>query len=543
MIVQRLPAYVHLEVLNDEPSSLSAKVEPVLTSRDLREWLLDSGASKHMTPSTDRMTNIQPHKGKVFIGDNSTIPIHSEGSLELLLDGKGGYLSSRVFYVPQLGFHLMSVSEVCKLGMRVIFDEYTVSIQDKATGKEVRGGSVENGVYKLHAVSSISNSPVGDLWHYRFGHLNFDALRQAFRDQLVTGLPDVGARLRQCISCLRGKQHREAIPLAYSRRATELLELVHSDLCGPMQTQSLGGALYFMLIIDDCRRFTWVYFLRRKDEAFECFKDWKTYAEKECGKPVKAICADKGGEFTSNAFDNFCKENGIRRELANTGSPWENGVVERKNRTVVEMVRTMLEHRELPQSLWAEATSTSVHILNRSPTAALQKKTPYDVYFGRKPDVSHFRVFGCDAYVHIAKKQRGKFDSKSQKMIFEGYNTVSKGYRLYDPERREIVVSLDVVFDEHVATEGVSGPQPSSMTPDLPILGDHEELFQDLPPVEVPLPDVPVADRDPVAALPSETEEVPMVKVPKWLLDTLRDSGVTEPPLDWTAEGTPSKVT
>ena len=195
-----------------------------------------SGASKHMTPSTDRMTNIQPHKGKVFIGDNSTIPIHSEGSLELLLDGKGGYLSSRVFYVPHLGFHLMSVSEICKLGMRVIFDEYTVSIQDKATGKEVKGGSVENGVYKLHAMSSILNSPVGDLWHYRFGHLNFDALWQAFRDQLVTGLPDVGARLRQCSSCLRGKQHREDIPLASSKRATELLDLVHSDLCGPMQT-------------------------------------------------------------------------------------------------------------------------------------------------------------------------------------------------------------------------------------------------------------------------------------------------------------------
>ena len=222
-------------------------------------------------------------------------------------------------------------------------------------------------------MSSVQNSPVGDLWHYRFGHMNNDALRQAFRDNLVHGLPDVGARQRQCISCLRGKQHREAIPKVSTRRASELLELVHSDLCGPMQTQSLGGALYFMLIIDDCSRFTWVYFLHRKDEAFECFKNWKTYVEKDSGKQVKAIRADKGGEFTSNAFIRFCTENGIRRELANTGSPWENGVVERKNRTVVEMARTMLEHRELPRSLWAEAASTSVHIINRSPTATLQR--------------------------------------------------------------------------------------------------------------------------------------------------------------------------
>lgn len=284
---------------------------------------------------------------------------------------------------------------------------------------------MENGVYKLHAMSSVQNSPVGDLWHYRFGHMNNDALRQAFQDRLVDGLPDVGARQRQCISRLHGKHHHEAIPKVSTRRASKLLELVHSDLCGPMQTQSLGGALYFMLVIDS--RFTWVYFLQQKDEAFECFKNWNTYIEKDSGKQAKAIRANKGGEFTSNAFIRFCTEHGIRRELANTGSPWENVVVERKNRTVVEMARAMLEHRELPRSLWAEAASTSVHIINRSPTAALHKTTPYEVYFGRKHDVSHFRVFGWDAYVHVAKKQRGKLDSKSQKMIFVGYNTVSKG--------------------------------------------------------------------------------------------------------------------
>ena len=176
--------------------------------------------------------------------------------------------------MPNLGYHLMSVSEVCKLGMRVIFDENTVSIQKKSSGKEVRGDSVENGVYKLHALSSVQNVPVGELWHYRFGHINVDALRQAFQDQfwwmvcqmLVHGNGNV-------FSCLRGKQHREAIPKVSSGRASELLELVHTDLCGPMQTQSPGGALYFMLIIDDCNRFTWIYFLHRKDEAFACFKD------------------------------------------------------------------------------------------------------------------------------------------------------------------------------------------------------------------------------------------------------------------------------
>ena len=153
--VQRLPAFVHFDVLNDEPSPLFAKVETILTSRDQREWLLDSGASRHMTPSMDFMTDLEPRDGLVYTRDNFTIPVHSEGTLELLSDGKGGFISSRVSYVPKLGYHLMSVSELCKLGMRVIFEESTVSIQDKASGREVRRGSVENGVYKLDAIDSV----------------------------------------------------------------------------------------------------------------------------------------------------------------------------------------------------------------------------------------------------------------------------------------------------------------------------------------------------------------------------------------------------
>lgn len=158
VMVQRFPAYVHLEVLNDEPSPLIATAETILTSCDSREWLLDSGASKHMTPITDDMTDLRPHLGTVCIGDNSSIPIHSEGSLDVLPDGNGGFVSSKVYHVPQLGYHLLSVSELCHLGMKVVFEKYTVSIQDQLTGKEIRGGSLEHGVYKLHGLSSAKSS-------------------------------------------------------------------------------------------------------------------------------------------------------------------------------------------------------------------------------------------------------------------------------------------------------------------------------------------------------------------------------------------------
>ena len=168
-----------------------------------------------------------------------------------------------------------------------------------------------------------------------------------------------------------------------------------------------------------------MFFLHQKSEAFLSFSSWLVLTQKESGQLLKTLRADKGGEFTSNAMMQLCRDHGIKQEFANTGTPSENGVVECKNRTVVEMARTMLAHRNVPHSLWAEAVSTAVHILNRSPTSSLAGITPFEAYFARKPDVSYFRVFGCDAYAHIPKAQREKFDEKSKKMMFVGYNAVS----------------------------------------------------------------------------------------------------------------------
>ena len=175
------------------------------------------------------------------------------------------------------------------------------------------------------------------------------------------------------------------------------------DLCGPMQTVSLGGILYFMLLVDDFSQLCWVFYLHQKSEAFPSFSSWLVLTQKESGQVLKTICADKGGEFTSNAMMQLCLDNGIKQDFANTGTPSKSGVVERKNRMVVEMARTMLIHHNVPRSLWAEAVSTAVHILNRSPTSSLAGITPFGAYFGCNPDVSYFWVFGCDAYVHIPK--------------------------------------------------------------------------------------------------------------------------------------------
>ncbi|MCO5592505.1 hypothetical protein L7F22_046508 [Adiantum nelumboides] len=164
-----------------------------------QEFIIDSGAVRHMTPSFLDLTDFTPRDGAVSMGDKSQIPIlgegimHpilSEGIMHLIPDGKGGVHSSQVIYCPQLGFHLLSVYEICKLGKQVIFDEDSVSIRDKETGQEVRGGFSSGGLYKIHALSAIAGD-VGDLWHYRYGHLHADAFRRAFTQQLVDGMLDV----------------------------------------------------------------------------------------------------------------------------------------------------------------------------------------------------------------------------------------------------------------------------------------------------------------------------------------------------------------
>ena len=209
--------------------------------------------------------------------------------------------------------------------------------------------------------------------------------------------------------------------------------LVHSDVCGKLNEKSLGGAEYFLTFIDDKSRYVWVYFLQHKSQVFEKFCEWKAMVEKATGKKLKAIRTDNGGEFTSNEFEVYLRAEGVRHELIIPKNPQQNGVAEHMNRTLVETVRSMLCHANLPHNFWAEALSTATYLRNRSPTKAETEMTPYEAWTGEKPRVDHLRIFGCQAFVHIPKDERKKLDSKSRKCILMGYGTTTKGYRLYDP--------------------------------------------------------------------------------------------------------------
>ena len=303
----------------------------------------------------------------------------------------------------------------------VVFNAHKCSIIDKETSLTVVVGLEDHGLYRLLDTGDSPNvalaarvSPINTLWHQQYGHLNMQYLSQLSREGLVSRLPDIQTQqLGVCDTCQASKQHRSSFKDGESWHASKVLQLIHANICGPMNTSSITGCKYFLLIVDDFNRKMWVYFLKYKSDAFSTFQKFKTLVEKESGYNIMTLRTDNEGGFCSSAFSNFCDTHGIKRQLTTPYTPQQNSVVERRNHTVVVMERSMLQHRSVLNKFWAEAVFTVVYLLNRSPTQAVKGKTPEEVLSGRKPKINHLKVFGSIAYVWIPAAKRSNLDSKS----------------------------------------------------------------------------------------------------------------------------------
>lgn len=427
---------------------------------DKNDWYIDSGASYHMSMRDDWMESKYDHDiSEITVANDSKLNVKSAGKIVMKTDGDGN--SSKllpindVLHVPDLSANLLSVSQIVSRNFTVIFNVNGCRILDSnenliATGRHV------NNMFKLNAKESGSCLKVChekesqlNLWHRRMGHLNICDLVK-LRNGMASGVNFDGSsdKRQACVHCLEGKQTRKPFNNK-GTRASEILELVHSDLCGPMETNSLSGARYFYTFIDDYTRKVFVYFLKTKDLAEEVFQHFKAFAENQTGKRIKILRSDNGGEYISNNYENFLKKCGIRHQTSMPYTPQQNGVAERMNRTLQERARCMVFNAGVTKSFWAEAVATAAYIINRSPTNGLTDVTPEEAWTGMKPDLSHLRVFGCKAMVHVPKQKRRKWDVKSNELIFVGYCEESKGYRFIHPTTRKLTKSRDVVFLEN----------------------------------------------------------------------------------------------
>lgn len=462
-------------------------------------WIIDSGATQHMCNNKKYFCTFVEFStpSKVEVGDGRPLAAVGEGSISLKVNLPNDIVKTcvleKVLFVPELAHNLISVSQAAQGGKITTFYESSCKIVDKkhnllAVGNKIGKLYMLNCFHKaaLHC-SSVSSDEV--LWHRRFCHLGMNNLRKLVAKDLVQGIDcNITKDSFICKNCCDGKNHRVPFPTVEGKREHKVFDLIHSDVCGKLNPGSLGGGYYFVTFIDDASRYTWVYILKNKSEVFSKFINWKTLVENQYEKKIKILRTDNGGEYTSTEFEEYLQKEGIRHEKTVPKTPEQNGVAERKNRTLVEAVRSMLSDSKLSKTFWAEALSTATYVRNRSPTTTLNDMTPYEALNGRKANVNHLRTFGCVAHVHIPKDERDKLDSKSKRCVLLGYGSVTKGYRLYDFNAKKVLHSRDVIFDETLSIsfekESSNSDSSDKFVP-YQIVHDEDEVETTEPEVEI----------------------------------------------------------
>jgi hypothetical protein len=333
-------------------------------------WLIDSGASKHMTSKKNTLSCISENKfsQKVTLGDDYQYPIKGVGESKYKLDSENSITMKDVLYVPGLKKNLLSISDLDKKGYRVAFidGEVIMWAKGETLNEAIVIRNEENGLYKPkgHPETAMNHAIKNscELWHRSLSHINYKAL--LYICKAVTGLPELmGDQEGICNRCAQGKNIKNPFPKRDSK-VEGVLELIHSYVCGPMPSSSISGYVYYVSFIDDYSRKTWIYFLKSKDEVFSKFKEFKALIDNISERNITILRSDNGGEYTSKEFVNFCRDVGIKKELTTPYNPQQNDVAERKNKTIMEAVKTMIHDQDLPMCLWVEAAMAAVYVQN-----------------------------------------------------------------------------------------------------------------------------------------------------------------------------------
>ncbi|GJR48717.1 putative ribonuclease H-like domain-containing protein [Tanacetum coccineum] len=391
----------------------------------------------------------------------------------------GNSVISRVYYVEGLGHNLFSVGQFCDSDLEVAFRKHSCYVRD-TDGVELLKGSRGSNLYTISVEDMMKSSPIcllskasknkSWLWHRRLNHLNFGTINDLARKDLVRGLPRLKfEKDHLCSACQLGKSKKHTHKPKTENTNLEVLNTLHMDLCGPMRVQTINGKKYILVIVDDYSRFTWVKFLRSKDETPAVVIKFLKQIQVGLNKIVRFIRTDNGTEFVNKTLYDHYEKVGIFHQKTVPRTPQQNGVVERRNRTLVEAARTMLIFSKAPMFLWAEAVATACYTQNRSLIHTRHEKTPYELVHDKKPDITFFRVFGALCYPTNDSEDLGKLQPTADIGIFVGYAPNRKGYRIYNKRTRQIMETIHVTFDElteqMAPVQFSSGPAPILLTP------------------------------------------------------------------------------
>jgi transposase InsO family protein len=363
-------------------------------------WVIDSGCTQHMTGNPRMFTSLDENvdgQDKITFGDNSKGKVQGLGKVAISND----ISISNVLLVAPLSFNLLSVGQLCDLGLQCLFTPIEVIVSKMDDESMVFKGFRYINLYLVDFTSEdadlrtclFTKASLGWLWHRRLAHVGMSTLKKVLKKDMVRVLKDVVfEKDKPCSACQAGKQVANTHPTEAFMSTSRPLELLHMDLFGPTTYASVGGNLYCLVIVDDFSRYTWVFFLHDKSEVASIFKKFAKKAQNEFDCKIKKIRSDNGKEFDSTNIHEYCGEIGIKHEVSATYTPQQNGVVERKNRTLITLARTMIDEYNTPERFWAEAVNTSCYASNRLFPHWLLEKTPYELLNGK---IQTSPSFGC----------------------------------------------------------------------------------------------------------------------------------------------------
>ncbi|GJW63139.1 retrovirus-related pol polyprotein from transposon TNT 1-94 [Tanacetum coccineum] len=364
-------------------------------------WYLDSGCSRHMTGIKQYLHRYSRKSGpKVVFGDDSSGDTEGYGLVNC-----NGITFTRVAYVNGLKHNLINISQLCDANYKVLFTK------------------TQGTIYNQNDDVVLIAPRRRYVYHKRLSYLNFKNINNLAKLNPVFGLPSLTfSKDKNCSACKKGKHHRASFKTKRSFSIDKSLHLLCMDLFGPVKPQTISHNKYTLVIVDEYLRYTWVFYLKKKSDAADCIMSF------------------------IRKMENL--NEGISQNFSSPCTPEQNGVAERRNKTLIEAARTMLNSAKLPKQLWGEAVNTACYTQNRSIIVKRHEKTTYDDFRGRSLDISYFHVFGCPVHIHNHRDHLGKFDEKTDDGFFLGYSLVAKAFRVFNIKRQEMEETIHVTFSE-----------------------------------------------------------------------------------------------
>ena len=412
-------------------------------------WIVDSCATDHISSSLsffNSYRSIPPIPIRLPNGSHVTATLAGT-----IVFSQSFYLSD-VLYIPGFNFNIISITKLTSsLNCCLKFTDRVCKIQEPHTLRRIGSAEVRSGLYVLQNPALLQNTvnltvvvPVVTSthnWHCRLGHISPEKLYILHKSfpyiSISKCTPD-------CTVCPLAKQRKLPFPISCCKTSAPF-ELLHVDIWGPNSVASINGYKYFVTIVDDFTRHTWIFFMKAKSETGSCLISFITMAETQFNCKVKFVRSDNGPEFNLVSFYN---SKGIIHQKSCVETPQQNGVVERKHQQILNITRALMFQSNLPTDFWHFALAHAVFLMNRLPSKALNNQIPFEILHGRKPDLQFLRVFGCQCFASTLSHNRRKLDPRARRCVYLGHRSGVKGFLVYDLATHEVIVSRNVIFHE-----------------------------------------------------------------------------------------------